>query len=903
MRAVLLVALIACAAPEAPRPNAPTSPASAPVTPGPVAAPDPSPPALRLPGDVKPTKVALELTILPGQPTATGRVQITADVVQPTRIVWLNATDLTIDHAELDGKPARVVRGNADFIGLTVDRELPVGGLTIGLAFSAAIDATRSRGVYSEREGNDAYVYTFFEPIDARRAFPCFDEPSYKVPWQVTLHVRQADVALGNAAVVRETAEPGGMKKVELATTKPLPSYLVAFVVGPFELVDGGTAGRTQTPIRFAVPKGRAGELGYAKQVTPKVVVALEDYFDMAYPFGKLDVAVVPRYWGTMEHPGLVAMGQPLTLIRPDQETRERKRGYARILAHELSHYWFGDLVTMAWWDDTWLNEALGEWSDLNITEAAEPSWRIRDHRVESSVNAMTADETLSAQAIRQPVTTRQAIGAAFDGAITYAKGASMFRMFESFVGHDAWRTFIQSYLRAHAWGNASADDFLVQLSDNFGPATATAMRSFLEQPGVPRISARLRCEPLQPPRVWLSQQRSLPFGVSDPSPKLWSLPVCLRYGDAKSSFQQCVSLSAPAVIVDLSSLPTGGRTGCPTWMILNADAVGYYRSVVDPKVVRALLTPGSPAAKSAKPTPAERMMLVDDLRAAVSRDELGLDKLLELLPVIAADADDKVARRAVAAAAALPLAGLDEPTYAAARRWLHKTFRPRALQLGWRRGAKDTEERHELRQALMPLAAVDDPALTAEAARLVDRWLADRSGLADDLVVPALVTATRDGDAARFARYVAAEKTARDRSEHRRLLGALGMFADPTIAEQALAIVLRPEVDLRDSLGIVHRVLAQRETRDVGLGFLDAHLDELLARMRDDEASWFLGAIAGAFCDPGRRAKAAALVEPRAARFDGAEARVARSLEQADQCIVLVQRQLPSLRRALDAK
>ncbi len=420
MRAVLLVALVACAASESPGPVAPAIPA-APITASiPALVPDPAPPVLRLPGDVKPIRAALDLTVFPDQPTLSGTVHIPADVVTPTRVVWLNATDLTIHHAELDGKPARLVTGNDDFIGLTVDRVLPLGSIAIDLAFTAKIDPTRSRGVYREREGNEPYIYTFFEPIDARRAFPCFDEPSYKIPWQVTLHVRQADVALGNAAVLRETAEPGGLKKVELAATRPLPSYLVAFVVGPFEIVDGGTAGRAQTPIRFVLPRGRAGELGYARQITPKVVAALEDYFDMAYPYGKLDVAVVPRYWGTMEHPGLVALGQPLTFIHPDEETIPRKEFYANIAIHELAHYWFGDYVTMAWWDDTWLNEALGTWSDLNITEAAEPSWRVRDDRVDLSASAMAADEALATQAIRQPVTTREAIAASFDNAITF---------------------------------------------------------------------------------------------------------------------------------------------------------------------------------------------------------------------------------------------------------------------------------------------------------------------------------------------------------------------------------------------------------------------------------------------------------------------------------------------------
>jgi len=832
--------------------------------------------------------------------------------VTPTRVVWLNATELAIAHAELAGEPARLVKGDDDFIGLTIDRTLPAGALAIDVAFTASIDAQRSRGLYSEREGSDSYLYTFFESTDARRAFPCFDEPNYKVPWQLTFHVKAGHVALANAPTVREAPEPGGLKRVEVALTKPLPSYLVAFVVGPFELIDGGTAGRVNTPIRFIIPKGRAGELGYAKEVTPKVVVALESYFDMAYPYGKLDVAVVPRFWGTMEHPGIVAMGQPLTLIRPEQATRTRKHSYANILAHELSHYWFGDLVTMAWWDDTWLNEALGTWSDMNITEAAEPTWRVRDDRVGVAMSGMTADETLSTQAIRMKVTKREQIGASFDNAITYFKGASIFRMFESFVGRDAWRSFINHYLARHAWGNASADDFLRSMSEQLGADTAASIQTFLQQPGVPRITARLHCEANAPPRVELSQQRSLPSGVTDPAPKLWTVPVCLRYGDAASSFRRCVSLVAPAATFDLggpaapapasTDAPAAPWTGCPTWLIVNADAVGYYRSTVDPAIARALFTPSSPIAKSAKPTPAERIMLVEDLRAMVLRDELEIDKLLALTPLIAADPDDKVARSALVAAD-LPLSGLPDPMYRAARQWYQKTFRARAGRLGWQRGTGDSEERQDLRRSLVPMVASDDPALAATAAKLADHWLADRTGIADDLVGPALAVAARHGDGARFERILAAARAARDRTEHGRLLGALGAFTDPAIASKALALVLAPDLDLRETVGIVHGVLAQRETRDLGIAFVTEHLDELLAHMRSDDASGFLGRLARRFCDAERRDKIATLIVPRAAKLDGAHPMVTRGLEEADQCIARVHRQLPALRRLLETK
>jgi aminopeptidase N len=898
-----LTPLAGCSSADRTRPTSPPAAAGAPA-PAAAAASDPAPPELRLPGDVKPTRYELDVTILPDKPTASGRIHIPVEVVKPTRVVWLNATELTIGHAAIDGKPARVLAGGEDFVGIAADRELIAGPHTVDVSFTAPIDRGKSRGMYSEHEGSDAYVYTFFEPIDARRAFPCFDEPSYKVPWQLTFHVKREHVALANAPIERETPEADGMKKVEIATTKPLPSYLVAFVVGPFEVVDGGTAGRVKTPIRFIIPKGRAGELGYAKQVTPRVVAALEDYFDMPYPYIKLDVAVVPRFWGTMEHPGIVAMGQPLTLIRPDQETRERKLSYANILSHELSHYWFGDLVTMAWWDDTWLNEALGEWSDMNITEAAEPSWRVRDDRIFLSAGAMRADETLSTQSIRQPVITRQAIESSFDGQITYLKGASMFRMFESFVGRDAWRKFIHAYLRSHAWGNASADDFLRSLSENLGASTAAAVRTFLEQPGVPKITAQVRCEARKPPQIELTQTRSLPAGVVDPQPKLWSVPVCLRYGDAKSSHKECFSLTTATASFELGAKPGGGSDArsCPSWMILNGDAVGYYRSTVDVAMARGLLTANSPTARSARPTPVERMMLVEDLRAAVVRDELALDKLLSLVPVVAADPDDKVARSALAAAD-LPLRGLDDTMYRAARAWYQKAFGARAKRLGWHRGAKDSEELHDLRQAIVPLVAQEDPALSAEATRLADRWLADRTGITDDLAGAALVVAAYRGDAARFDRYLAAAKAARDRDEHERLLGTLGTFANPAIANKSLALVLGNDLDLRDSLGIVFGVLGRRETRDIGIAFVQAHLDELLPRMRDDEAAGFLGGLAGRFCDTERRAAMEALVVPRAAKIGGAQTRVTRALEQSKQCIAHTERQLPALRRVLGMK
>ncbi|HEY5933823.1 MAG TPA: M1 family metallopeptidase [Kofleriaceae bacterium] len=887
MRTLLVLALVGCGSPSV-TPARPPDPGPEQQAPPPVEQASEKPPEFRLPGDVRPTRYALELTIDPAKPRATGVNRIAAEVVKPTRVVWVHATGLEISSATLGGKPARVVPGGEDFVGLAADRELAPGPLVIEIAFAAPIDPEKSRGLYSEKEGGDSYAYTFFEPVDARRAFPCFDEPAYKVPWQLTFHVAKGHVALGNTAVVKETDEANGMKRVELAESKPLPSYLVAFVVGPFEVVDGGTAGRIKTPVRFIIPKGRAAELRYAKSITPRVIAALEDYFDMDYPYGKLDVAVVPRFWGTMEHPGIVAMGQPLTLIRADEETRARKQAYTNILAHELAHYWFGDVVTMRWWDDTWLNEALAQWLDATITDAVEPGWRIRDARIGQAVAAMESDETLAVRAIRQPVTTREAIEASFDNDIVYGKGASILRMFEA---QDAtkFRDFIRTFIKKHAWGNATSEDLFAVMRDKLGAPIETAFRTFVDQPGVPLVATKFRCTGGKA-SLALTQRRALPAGTVDPKPRLWDVRFCARYGDGAKSHEACTQLAAANGTLELP------MAGCPTWVITNGGANGYYRSTADPKIAKQLFGKTKLAAV-AKPTPAEKMMMVADLRVMVDREELQLDQLLPLVPAIASDPDEKVAVWAFAASSFTARA-LDDAMYAKAKKFWLATFGGPARKLGWTRAKTDSDERHELRRTFVPAVGTLDPKLRADATRLAVRWLGDRKGLEDDMVGPVLGTAAEHGDAALFDKVLAASAKGRDRRDQARLLGALAGFHDPALVKRALDLVLAKDRDIRETVGIVFGLLFQRETSAHAIEFITANIDTMLGRMRDDGAAGFLAALAGFGCTPDRLKQMRALVEPRAKKYGGAENYVTRGFEQAQQCITRFERELPALER-----
>jgi aminopeptidase N len=879
LRWLVVAALVACSSPS-PKVSAPavSKPAA------PVEVPNPTVPGLRLPADVRPTAYVLDLRIDPAAERVPGKVTIDVEIAKPTQTIWLHAdAAITIEAASIDNESARVMR-DGDSLGL-IAGNAKNGRARVAIEFSAPIDHTRSRGIYAEREGNETYAYTFFEPIDARRAFPCFDEPGFKTPWTLVFHVKPEHVALGNTAVVNERVE-GALKRVELAPSQPLPSYLVAFIVGPFEIVDGGKGGRANTPIRFAVPKGRADELRWARDVTPRVVAALESYFDMPYPFGKLDVAVVPRYWGTMEHPGIVAMGQPLTLIKPGEETRRRKQSYANILAHELAHYWFGDYVTMKWWDDTWLNESFGQWLDAIITDAVEPSWRYGEDRVGSSQWAMIDDEALSTRPIRRSITKREEIEGSFDNTIVYYKGASLIRMLEAWLGADKWRATMRAYMAKHAWGSASADDMFAVIKSQHGDVAERVARSFVEQPGVPLIAFEPRCSEK---KLVLRQSRALPLGVSESTPRQWIVPVCFRYGDDEKTHGSCVVLDKPEAEVALDS--------CPTWFVPNRDGRGYYRSAIDPKLTRVLLDSKGAIARRAKPTAPEKIMIATDMDAAVTRGELAVTQMFSLAPLLIDDPDLKVAGRATLASAARTDAA-DDALWLAGRRWWIKTFGPTAQRLGWQRRPTDSDELHELRIRLVPSIARFDrkSKLGAETDKLVERWLKDHTGISDDLVEGALSAAAYHGSAQRFDSYLAAAKAARDRREQQRILSALGAFRDPALAQRALDIVLGKDFDLRETLSIFYRLLGQRETRDLALDFLTKHIDTLLPRMRHDTASGFLAGVAETFCDAERRKRVAELVVPRAKKLDGAEAAVTRSLEQSDQCITQLARQLPDL-------
>lgn len=836
----------------------------------------PTPPTLRLPAGVRPTRYALELKIVPAEPTFSGTVVIDLQLDAPTSLVWLNATGLTIDGSELragrDVQAAKVVPGGPGYVGFSVPRPVGKGAAQLLVRFSGKLDADRSRGLYRVSEGpgaDDSYAYTFFEPTDARRAFPCFDEPAFKVPWKLTLHVKQHHVALANAKVAAERAEPDGMKAVTMEETKPLPSYLVALVVGPFELIDGGRAGRGQTPIRFIVPRGRGAETRYARAVTPRIVDELEKFFATPFPYDKLDVAVVPRFWGTMEHPGIVAIGQPLALIKPGEEGLQRQQAYANTTIHELAHYWFGDYVTCRWWNDVWLNESLGSWADGKVTDALEPGWKFTLGRdVGGMQRAMAADGQPTVQKIRLPVETADAIHNSFDNKITYAKGQAVLHMVEHWVGEPRFLQAIRKYLSAHAWGNADANDFFAALRTELGAEAASVMQSFVEQPGVPIVSAAQRCEGGQA-RIRLTQKRFFTAG-EQPSAQAWRLPVCMKWDGGRS----CVLLDAPVKEVTLPA--------CPRWLLLNEDGAGYYHSRLDVPTLTALRAPFSTAL-----TTRERAQLAADVAAQASQGTLPLGAALDLLPVLLADPDLRVYRQGVSLLWELHPRELSDAQYAAFGRAVTRLLGERARLVGWAPSKEEDPEMANVRPMLLGMMVrfAGDQAVLAQAQARAAGWLTDRRSVAPDMVVPVLSLAARGGDAKFFEQVLTAARQTADRRERTVLLGTLGAFVDPQLNQRALALVAGKEFDLRDALGVVYRSLFARETREAAWGFLQQHFDELVMRMREDESLQLFSSVPAAFCDSAHRRQIESFLTPRASKHSGAPHALSDGLAESATC------------------
>jgi alanyl aminopeptidase len=848
-----------------------------------------APPKFRLPANVAaPVHYALDMTIVPDQDTFTGTVDVKIDLKKATPVLWLNAERLQVREASLAAEggtiAARIITEPHDYVGFQFDHPVGPGEATLHVSYQGEINRKDQQGIFQMKDGGQWYVYSQFEQIWARRAFPCFDEPGYKVPWQMTLHVKKDQVALSNTSILSETDTGDGMKSVKFAETPPLPSYLVALTVGNLDLVDAGSAGKKNTRIRIVVPKGRAAEAKYAAETSGPILTLLENYFGIPYPYDKLDEVAVPLSGLSMEHPGLITHSGFVILRKPDEDTLGRQREWVSVCAHEMGHQWFGDLVTTAWWDDIWLNEGFASWMANKIVNEYHPEWQMNIGELNGYQGAMYSDGLVSARQVRQPILSNDDIANAFDG-ITYNKGSALLNMFETYMGPDRFREGIQRYLKQYEWRNATSAEFLEALAGDHHDIAA-AFSSFLDQPGVPLVSAKLECNGGSA-KLDLSQERFFPLGSTGTETQLWKIPVCVRYPAGSEQARQCMLLQQSSGEMELSK-----ASSFPDWVDANADADGYYRVLYAGAVLTRLLTTDY----NLMSLP-EKVSLIGDISALTGNGKVPLGQALALAPPLARDPARQVVNKTMEITTGLQDNMVEPNLLPRYRQYLSDVYRERARELGWESKPGESDDNRLLRPSLAGVMAnqAEDPGAIAEGRKLAMAWLEDHKAVQPDMIGVVLTTAARHGDRALFDRMRAAARQEKDENVRGTLLFSLGLFQDPEIAKTALPIVLADEFDSRESLNILFGVAQSPKTRDLAYDFVKQNWDAIVAKFPTDTGS-FLPFVAGGYCDEQHRQDAKNFFEGRSTRYTGGPRNLAQMLEGVDLCIAYKRAQEPSV-------
>ena len=908
MRALLTLAaslgLIGCQ-PSAPaaRPFHPgLAPLPAPSATAPLVGPsEPAPPNGRLPDDVRPLAYRLSLDVAPAGARYTGHVEIDVMLAKARQTIWLHGQGLEVGRASVrlgaaEEPAAFKPVGEGGLAALSLGSPVGPGRVVLAFDFSAPFGKPGD-GLFKVESGGASYAVSQFEPLGARRAFPCFDEPGFKTPFSLELVVGSSDVAAANTHLLSEQPLGGGRRRVRFADTLPLPTYLLALAVGPFDVVDAPPAAPSPLrpralPIRGLAAKGHGAELAFALGQAGKIVSLLEDEIGIAFPYDKLDLVAVPDLGLAMENAGLITFADGLLLLDDKLSPFAVKRDSVWTMVHEISHMWLGDSVTMRWWDDLWLNEAFATWISPRIVDRLHPEYDARLAQLQWLSGAMGQDSLLSARRIRQPIVTNDDIETAFDD-ITYSKGAAVIGMFEGWMGVEPFRRGLRQYLTAHANGNATVDDLLGALSSSAGKDVATPFRTFLDQPGVPVVAVVPRCqgghEVLE-----LAQSRYLAVGAKDPAEHLWQIPVCASYQVKGERRNACSLLTAKHGELVLGDAP------CGTAMHPNADGLGYYRTAL-PRATLAALSPAPAWVRAA-----ERLMLADSAKAGLFSAQISARDALATLWPLARDPEPAVADVATSLLGFVrdDLVGDDfrQPVMDRVR----ALYQPIVAELGPQPSRPDEDWRATERRAtaLRQLALLGEDAQTRrELGKLGAAYLGlggdgriHPEAVAPSLVELGLTLAVREQGAPVFDRLVEKLATEQNPLERSRYLAAIGAVVDPVLAARACALALDPRVGVSEAVPLLREQLGQWQTRPAAWHWVEQNFELVRLRLPPFQQSWlpFLGDV---LCSEAGAQQAKALFEAALPRLQGGERSVAQTLEGIRQCVAVTAAQRDSAR------
>ncbi len=765
-----------------------------------VASPDSAP--ARLEKTVMPTEQEVELTLDPEQADYRGRVRIALAAKHSVRELRFHARALTIDQVTLKGPSGpipiqKVERLVPDQVRLTFAEPLAPAAYSLEIEFHNLYN-TKAISLYRVVSGGRGYLFTQLEDTEAREAFPCFDEPEFKIPWTMTLTVPSGDLAVSNTPIQRNVTlaaerpkTAGGalgksMKRVEFARSQPMPSYLVAIAVGPFETVPIAGLG---VPGRVVTVKGASGLAGEAVKATPAIMRSLERYFGRPYPYEKLDLIAAPEFlFGAMENAGAIVFADRRLLIDPRSVSPDQRSTLTSIIAHEIAHMWFGDLVTMKWWDDLWLNESFASWMATKAMDDVHPENRIGVTRLFNVERAKVIDSRLSTTAMRAPILGAVSLGQTAN-ALTYSKGEAVLTMFEGWLGKDVFRAGVVDYINTHAWGNAEAADLWRALGKVSGENIDAAMSTFLEQPGIPLVTL----ESLPGGRVKLSQQRFVGIGEAPAEKPLWKIPVVLRYPGPDSIRTLRVWLAGADTTASL------GLPATPAWIVPNANASAYFRWAVPEPMMESLV-----ATSRTSLLPRERIDLILNLSAQLRAGSLPGDRYLTRMAPLADDVSAEVTRAAIEALNDTRVALSTPRADSAYAHFLRATFEPALERFGMRPRAGEPVGTSLMRPSLMRLLAHGrDPRVIAYAETLSRTYRRDPASVPASMVETGVVVGAMRGDRPQFDDYRARFEATKVPIERTLYLSGLGSFQDPALRRVALEYALNGPLRPQETLVI----------------------------------------------------------------------------------------------------
>ena len=773
----------------------------------------------RLPRHVIPTRYDLRLE--PDLTTAAfaGQATITLTVKQATQTILLNAVDLAITSAVVDGSTGQRMTATVELEEsiqralLLFPESIPPGEWRLHLSFQGKLnDQLRGfyRSTYKDKSGTmQTMAATQFEATDARRAFPCWDEPDFKAVFATTLVIAPQLTAVSNTLVASESIE-AGKKVVRFADSIKMSTYLVAFIVGHIEATAPVFVGKT--PLRLWTVPGKQPLTPFGQDIAAASLEFFESYYGIPYPGDKLDLLAIPDFAsGAMENLGAITFRETALLVDQRTGTHGELERVADVVAHENAHMWFGDLVTMSWWNGLWLNEAFATFMEMLAVDAWKPEWKRWNTFGVSRAAAFSVDGLHSTRPIEYPVRAPKDADAMFD-VLTYEKGASVLRMLEQHIGPTVFRDGVRDYLRTHAYGNADTKDLWVSLGHAAKQPVPGLMDGWIFQPGYPLVTAHMAGDT----ELVLSQQRFAYLPHDKSSEQRWQIPVQIRItADNKTEHRRLLLTGRETRVV----LPRGVQQ-----LLINEGGHGFYRVRYDAMLLQRLLDAGVD-----RLAPTERFNLVSDAWATTISGLTPLSDYLHLTGHFTEERDKNVWVLLLDSFSFLNriILASERPAFEA---FVRNRVTPAVNKLGWtpRAGENDLvrQLRGELIGALGKLG--NDPATQQQAVEHYQQHRKDPATV-DPNIVPALVTIlAHTGSETRYDEFSERYRTAATPQEERRYLFSLAAFQAPTLLARTLARTINGEIRTQDAPFIVSTIMTSVCGRELAWDFVKANWDQM---------------------------------------------------------------------------